>query len=104
MTSRTLIISIVLVFTFMKVKAQNFELGKVTIAELEEKVHPLDSSAAAAMIFNKGQVVLFDQGYSESFMQVKIKVYKKEGYYWSNFQVGVTPGKDGNVIITDAYT
>ncbi|MCI9844147.1 DUF3857 domain-containing protein [Flavobacterium pectinovorum] len=104
MTFRTIIISIVLILISINTKAQNYELGKVTIAELEEKVHPRDSSAAAAMLFNKGQVIIYDQGYSESFMQVKIKVYKKEGYYWSNFQLGVQPGKEYNVIITDAYT
>ena len=104
MTLRTIVISIVFIFVFIKTKAQNYELGKVTIAELEEKVHPQDSSAVAAMLFNKGQVVLYDEGYSEFFMQTKIKVYKKEGYYWSNFQVGMHSGKDYNVIITDAYT
>ncbi|MDR7209812.1 transglutaminase domain-containing protein [Flavobacterium piscis] len=89
---------------FINGMAQKYELGKVTIAELQEKVHPKDSSAAAAILFNKGQVVVYDQGYSESFTQVRIKVYKKEGYKWSNFQIGVNPGKVGNVVITDAYT
>jgi hypothetical protein len=33
--------------------AQNFELGKVTIAELQEKRHPKDSTANAAVLFKK---------------------------------------------------
>lgn len=44
----------ILFFLFIaKVQSQNYELGKVTIAELEEKVHPKDSSAPAAVLFRK---------------------------------------------------
>jgi len=70
--------------------AQNFELGKVTIEELQQKVHPLDSSAAAAILFKKGETI-FEFSDREGFVMVtkvktKIKIYKKEGYKWANFE------------------
>jgi hypothetical protein len=36
--------------------AQKLELGKVSIEELAEKVHPIDASAVAAILFKKGTV------------------------------------------------
>jgi Domain of Unknown Function with PDB structure (DUF3857) len=65
--------------------AQNFELGKVTIAELQEKRHPKDSSANAAVLFKKGEVNFQYNDTEEAFfmhttVKVKIKIYKKEGF------------------------
>ena len=34
-------------------RAQEFKLGKVSIAELEEKTHPKDTAAVAAILFKK---------------------------------------------------
>jgi hypothetical protein len=76
------------VATYSQVK---YELGKVTTAELEEKIHPKDSSAVAAFLFNKGKTYFnYKQGdgffvYTE--VEVKIKIYKKEGYDWANKSV-----------------
>ncbi len=79
--------------------AQKHELGKVTIDELKEKVCPKDSSAAAAILFEKGKTFfIYTQG--EGFkinteVEMKIKIYKKEGYEWANekvrFYIGSTP-------------
>ncbi|MGZ9674923.1 DUF3857 domain-containing protein [Flavobacterium sp. GNP001] len=71
-----------------KIQAQNFELGKVSILELQEKVHPKDSSAAAAILFEKGKNT-FIYSPEKGFMMVteiktRIKIYKKEGYEWAN--------------------
>ena len=35
--------------------AQKFDLGKVTVQELSEKVCPIDSSAPAAVLFSIGK-------------------------------------------------
>lgn len=68
--------------------AQKMELGKVTIDELQQKKHAVDTSAAAAILFKKGST---EFGYTEANgfvmttrVQVKIKIYKKEGYEWAN--------------------
>jgi len=84
MTLKHTLIVLLAAFAAVGTNAQKFELGKVSLAELEEKAHPKDPSAAAAVLFEKGEVKIT---YSESegfvmFTEVKarIKIYKKEGY------------------------
>ncbi|MBC5863683.1 DUF3857 domain-containing protein [Flavobacterium turcicum] len=67
--------------------AQDSELGKVSIAELQQKAHPIDSTASAAVLFEKGRNV-FEYSQSQGFymvteVQVRLKIYKKEGYDWA---------------------
>lgn len=71
--------------------AQKFELGKVSIAELEEKAHPKDPSAEAAILFEKGDIT-FLYSESEGFVmytdvKARIKIYTKEGYDWATKKV-----------------
>lgn len=68
--------------------AQDYDLGEVTVAELEEKQHPADPSAPAAILFSKGQSYMT---YSENSgftlvteVSMKIKIYNKDGYEWAN--------------------
>lgn len=63
---------------------KNLELGKVTVAELNEKMHPIDTSAVAAVLFQVGRT-FFEYSDINGFGMVteidtKIKIYKKEGY------------------------
>ena len=62
--------------------AQDYELGKVTIQELNQKQHPTDTSAVAAILFNRGKTY-FDFVENSHFVlvtevEMKIKVYKKK--------------------------
>jgi Domain of Unknown Function with PDB structure (DUF3857)/Transglutaminase-like superfamily len=90
---KTSLLLIILFFTFFysNTHAQEFKLGKVSIAELQEKEHPKDPSAAAAILFKKGNVTfVYDQ--NDGFVMItevksRIKIYKKEGYEWANQQV-----------------
>lgn len=66
--------------------AQNFELGKVTIAELQEKRHPTDSTVSAAFLFKKGEV-FFEDLTTITRVRIKIKIYKKEGFEWANEEI-----------------
>ena len=66
--------------------AQNFELGKVTISELQEKKHPKDSTANAAILFKKGEVY-FEDLTTITRVRIKIKIYKKEGFEWANEEI-----------------
>lgn len=43
-------LSVVLLF-ISKTTAQEYKLGKVSVAELEQKVHPKDTSATAAILY-----------------------------------------------------
>lgn len=81
--------------------AQEFELGKVTIQELEEKKHKNDTSAVASILYSKGRTY-FTYSDASGFAIVtevenRIKIYKKEGYDWANksvrYYVGATPNE-----------
>ncbi len=73
------------------INAQEFKLGKVSIAELEQKAHPKDTSAVAAILFKKG-VTSFEFSQENGFevqteVTMRIKIYKKDGYDWANKQI-----------------
>jgi len=90
--------------------AQKNELGKVTVAELEEKEYPKDPSAAAAFLFKKGETnIEFSE--SKGFEMVttvsaRIKIYKKEGYEWANQEVLYYIGSNSKegIIFSDVAT
>lgn len=78
--------------------AQKQELGKVTIDELSQKRHITDTSAVAAVIFNRG-TSYFDYSQAEGFrvitdVETKIKVFKKEGAGYGNFAVWYYKGSN----------
>ncbi|KLT68053.1 MULTISPECIES: DUF3857 domain-containing protein [Flavobacterium] len=78
-------------FSLLKLTAQEFKLGKVSIAELEQKVHPKDTAASAAVLYKKGKTSIeYDQ--TDGFVtltevETRIKIYKKEGYDLANKEV-----------------
>ena len=83
--------------------AQKHELGKVTIEELKEKVCPKDSAAAAAILFEKGKT-FFVYSQTDGFklkteVEMKIKIYKKEGYEWANKSIKHYIGSNPNEAI-----
>lgn len=85
---------VIVVFLFLKisnVKGQNYDLGKVTVAELKEKTNPKDTTAPAAILFKKGKTFFTfnkDKGFSANHVyEFKIKIYKKEGLKWADQKV-----------------
>jgi len=77
-------------------EAQKYELGEVTKAELEEKNHSKDPSASAAILFSKGQTYMNFSGGGFDLVtevDVKIKIYNKEGYEWANKEVAYYSGE-----------
>ncbi len=97
-----------IIFSFAK--AQKLELGKVTIAELEEKQNFNDPTAVATFLFKKGEVQ-YTYSQEKDFemtteVKVKIKIYKKEGYEWANTMISYYVGGSSreSVSISDAVT
>ena len=91
-----LIIALFLMAFFPKATAQKFELGKVSIKELQEKTHPIDTSAVATILYNKAKTV-FEYNLKDGFSinteyEFRIKIYKKEGLKWANKQVSYYVG------------
>lgn len=90
--------------------SQKRELGEVTIEELKETKHSKDTSAVAAVIFEKGRTY-FEYKQGEGFdvvteVEAKIKIYKKEGYEWANKEISYYVGgqSDQSVMISKAVT
>ncbi|MES2487889.1 MAG: DUF3857 domain-containing protein [Bacteroidota bacterium] len=101
---------VVFLATGFGASAQEYELGEVTKAELEEKQHPTDPSAPAAILYSKGQSYMI---YSDNtgFMlmtevEMKIKIYSKDGYEWANKVIPFysSDGDNESVDISKAIT
>ena len=89
------IIALVFLISFTTY-GQNFKFGKVSKEELAEKVHPLDSSANAAILYKK-ENVRFDYRQGQGFVQIRsihqrIKIYNKEGFNWATKKVKIYNG------------
>ena len=101
---------ILFLIIFSNSNAQKFDLGKVSLAELQEKEHPKDPSAVAAILFKKGNVTFeYDQNagfFTVTEVKTRIKIYKKEGYEWANQEVNYYADSNINekVSISDAIT
>lgn len=91
MKFQNLAIIVFLLLGLCKINAQKYELGKVTVAQLQEKVHPKDTTAPAAIIFKKGKTFFTynrTNGFSANHVyEFKIKIYKKEGLRWADQKV-----------------
>ncbi|ARV09337.1 hypothetical protein BTO05_06685 [Winogradskyella sp. PC-19] len=80
-------------------QAQDFKFGKVSKEELQENVHPIDSSANAAVLSKKEDVYFIFTNY-DGFMQhrevtERIKIYNKEGYDWATKKIYLYEGSSG---------
>lgn len=99
------------IFCFISVTAfaQKYDLGKVTVEELSQTEHPLEKEAPAAFLFSKCRNYM--DYFNGNFMlitevEVKIKIYNKEGYDWASVTVPLY--QDGTtaetVDFSNAYT
>ncbi len=95
---------LLVLFMMSFVNAQKHDLGQVTIAELQEKQHPKDTSAVAAVLFNVGRTYFeysIDEGfYMMTEVSTKIKIYKKEGYKWANKSVAFYVGSNPSEVVS----
>ncbi|MDR7372488.1 DUF3857 domain-containing protein [Flavobacterium aquidurense] len=112
MKFQNLAIVVFLFFFFSKMNAQKYELGKVTVAQLQEKVYPQDTTAPAAIIFKKGRTFYtynLSTGFSANHVyEFKIKIYKKEGLSWADqkvrFYIGYENLNEDRLEFSDAIT
>ena len=101
-----------LIFNFFCIDAQEFKLGKVSIKELEEKVCAADTTAAAAILFNKARTFFtydIKNGFSINTENTfRIKIYKKEGLNWANYKhpyrIGYETLNDDRLEFSDGVT
>lgn len=109
---RSTAVVLFLLFCNTVINAQNLDFGKVSKQELAEKKHPTDTSAVAAILFKKAKTSFFytekDGFQCETKYEIRLKIYKKEGFSWANYSIpyyiGWTNlGKD-NVFFSDVTT
>ena len=104
MFNRKLIIILFFVLYFFNSNAQKFELGKVSMEELQEKFHSKDTSAVAAILFQTGNVSFpYEQHRyfsTTTVVKTKIKIYKKEGLENANQIINYYSGGNSTIVIT----
>ena len=81
MKNHKLLILVILTSVYTGFSQKKMELGKVTIEELKEKMHSIDTSAVAAVLFQVGRTY-FEYSNANGFgliteIDTKIKIYKK---------------------------
>ncbi|MCH2192780.1 transglutaminase domain-containing protein [Kordia sp.] len=84
---------------FITMHAQDFEFGEVSKAELEEKKHPNDPEASAAILYEKTYITMrYIQGEGfqiETNVQKRIKIYNKDGLDMANHSIPLFKGSGG---------
>jgi len=94
---RTIILLLFLSFN-LTLTAQNYDFGKVSKEEIEEKFNPLDSSANATYLY-KYRRTYFKYRLEKGFEQItdvheRIKIYNKEGFDYATKKINLY--KSGN--------
>ncbi|RCW94083.1 transglutaminase domain-containing protein [Winogradskyella arenosi] len=84
--------------------AQDYDFGEISKAELQEKFHPKDSAAPAAILYRKEEIRFFysnNEGFiQEREMHMRIKVYNKDGFDWATKKVYLYQGTNQREQIT----
>jgi len=91
------LVSFVLAFAFGQ--AQEFKFGKVSKEEIEQKNHPLEAEAEAAILYKK-EWVQYNYSGNEGFTTTRyahyrIKVYDKSGLDWGTLEVPLYTSRNG---------
>ena len=81
--------------------AQNYKFGKVSKEEVEQKYHPIDSSASAAVLYKK-ENISFEFTDERGFVQrrevhERIKIYNKEGFDYATEKIYLYRGGGGSI-------
>ena len=96
MKQLSLIIIVIVSLNF--ITAQDFEYGEVSKLELQEKYHPKDSAAPAAILYRKEEVRFFyanNLGFmQEREVHERIKIYNMDGFDWATKKVYLYQGSD----------
>lgn len=73
---------IAVLITYAGIYAQEFKFKKVSKEELQQKYHPLDSSASAAVLWEEGILdIKYDNGYVYNLeVTQRIKIYNEDGF------------------------
>jgi hypothetical protein len=93
----------VFVSEFASSQAVNFQLGKVTYADLEMKTYPADTSAGAVVLTEMGHAYISDDQDLVFEYYAKIKILNKNGLSEGDFAVPIVHG-DGALLLVAGST
>lgn len=87
------LILLVFIFSTYIITAQNYDFGKVSKEELQEKFNPLDSSVSATYLY-KYRKTYFKYNQEEGFQLItdiheRIKIYNKEGFDYATKEINL---------------
>lgn len=98
--------SIILIVTLLSLvsNAQNFDFGKVSKEEVEEKYNPQDSSASATYLY-KYRRTYIEYNKTEGFQMVteiqeRLKIYNKEGFDYATTEIDLYKSGSDNEKLT----
>ncbi|WP_335964584.1 DUF3857 domain-containing protein [Galbibacter sp. PAP.153] len=107
---KTFTLLLILFFGAESIYCQDYDFGKVSISELEEKMHPTDSSAVASVLFEKKRSY-FQYVQDKGFLlitevQKRIKIYNEKGFAYGTEKVYLYKGDsdDENLSSLKGYT
>ncbi len=89
--------TVIAILCFLNISiAQNYKFGKVSKEELQEKVHPTDPNADAAILYRETKTD-FQYTQDTGFYMVteyfeRVKIYNKEGFNWANNTINLYKG------------
>ena len=91
-----LLFTLTLVLSFNFLSAQDYDFGKISNAEVQEKYHPKDSASSAAILYRNEDVSFYFSS-NEGFIQQRevherIKIYNKDGFEWANKKIYLYQG------------
>lgn len=90
------ILTVVALLSITFTTAQNFDFGKVSKAELEEKQHPLEADANAAILYSNRKT-FFEFNTIDGWTVVtevtrRVKIYTKDGVNWATHEIPLYKG------------
>jgi len=96
-------------FTFFTLGAQDFKFKDVPKSELEERYHPMDSAAPAAVLYEKGELTMkYENGFMYELKTTKrVKIYNNDGFDYATiripYYVGESSSSSENIKNIKAY-
>lgn len=94
------LIVLLILFNQLYLFGQEIKFGKVSKEELEEKFHPIDSTASAAYLYKKRRT-FYQYDFSTGFQLVteiheRIKIYNKHGFEFANKSIAYLTPESGD--------
>ena len=94
------IITFATIVCFLNISvAQTYKFGKISEEELQQKQHPTDPTADAAILYREVHTN-FDYSSDSGFYMItdvfeRVKIYTKEGFEWASKEIDLYQGSSG---------